>query len=66
MLVNTTTQYRQYGIYMRHRNAANYLFSDWHAERNDSLHKTGTSTPGNHWLIDSSLFTAVREISASG
>jgi prepilin-type processing-associated H-X9-DG protein/prepilin-type N-terminal cleavage/methylation domain-containing protein len=42
----------QYGIYLRHNNAANYLFSDWHAERSDAYHKTGYDTPGNKWVID--------------
>ena len=42
----------QYGVYLRHNGAANYLLSDWHAERNDSFHKTGYATPGNKWLIE--------------
>ena len=60
----THDNYRQYGLYMRHNKAPNYLFSDWHAERNESLHKTGTATPGNQWVIDSKLFTPIREITA--
>ena len=67
VLVNTGsthTSYMQYGLYMRHNKAPNYMFSDWHAERNEELHKTGTATPGNKWVIDSKLFTPVREITA--
>jgi prepilin-type N-terminal cleavage/methylation domain-containing protein/prepilin-type processing-associated H-X9-DG protein len=65
-VVNTSADasYRQYGLYMRHNKAANYLFSDWSARRDDGLQKTGTSTPGNKWVINSNLFTYVREITA--
>lgn len=62
--VNTDGSYREYGLYMRHNKAPNYLFSDWSARRDDSLHKTGTATPGNKWVIDESKFTFVREITA--
>jgi len=58
--------YKQYGLYMRHNKAPNYLFADWHAERNEDLHKKGTGTPGNPWYIDPKLFTPVREINANG
>ena len=44
--------HHQYGIYLRHNNAANYLFSDWHAERSDFYHKTGYATPGSKWVIE--------------
>jgi prepilin-type N-terminal cleavage/methylation domain-containing protein/prepilin-type processing-associated H-X9-DG protein len=43
--------HHQYGIYLRHNNLANYLFSDWHAEKGD-YHKTGYDTPGNKWIIE--------------
>jgi prepilin-type processing-associated H-X9-DG protein len=58
------TSYHQYGLYMRHNKAPNYLFSDWHAERNEELHKKGTATPGNPWFIDPKLFTPVREMTS--
>jgi prepilin-type N-terminal cleavage/methylation domain-containing protein/prepilin-type processing-associated H-X9-DG protein len=67
--------YHQFGMYMRHNNAANYLFSDWHAERNDFHHKTGYNTPGNKWVIEIPMIiggvytwkniTHVREITAT-
>ncbi|MEA2708226.1 MAG: hypothetical protein QOF78_827 [Phycisphaerales bacterium] len=61
-LVHTDGSYKQYGIYLRHNKAANYLFPDWHGERSDFYHKTGDKTPGNKWVIDQKLFVPVREI----
>jgi prepilin-type N-terminal cleavage/methylation domain-containing protein/prepilin-type processing-associated H-X9-DG protein len=65
----------QYGIYLRHNGAANYLYSDWHAERNEFNHRTGYKTPNNNWLIEPSesnysngkykVLTFVREITAT-
>ena len=43
---------REYGLYFRHSNAANYLYSDWHADRNEENHKKGYNSPGNRWLIE--------------
>jgi len=54
----------QFGIYLRHNNAANYLFRDWHAERSDFYHKTGHKSPNSVWTIDKKIFIAVREITA--
>ena len=73
ILVNPSGSYREYGIYMRHNKAANYLMSDWSAERNDSFHKTGYNTPGNKWVIELpppagqryKLWTFVRELTAT-
>jgi len=62
-LVNTGGP-NQYGIYLRHNKAANYMFPDFHAERSDFYHKTGNATPGNLWNIDSKIFIPVREITA--
>ena len=67
---------REYGLYFRHSNAANYLYSDWHADRNEENHKKGYNSPGNRWVIEKptndaatgkkryKLFTFVREITA--
>jgi hypothetical protein len=65
-VVNTDTDagYREYGLYMRHHKAPNYMFSDWSARRDAWMHKTGYSTPANKWFIDSSRFTYVRELTA--
>jgi prepilin-type processing-associated H-X9-DG protein len=52
----------EYGIYMRHNNGANYLFTDMHAAWSNEYHKTGYATPGNKWYIDDKIFIAVREI----
>jgi prepilin-type processing-associated H-X9-DG protein len=43
---------REYGLYFRHSNAANYLYSDWHADRSEENHKNGHASPGNRWLIE--------------
>ena len=49
-LVNTETmEQKQYGIYLRHKKGANYLFTDMHAEWSDAHHKFGYATPGNPW-----------------
>jgi len=67
-LVNTGsdyTGYRQYGLYMRHNKAPNYLYADWSAARDESHHKMGTATQGNRWVIPSKLFMPVREIGAN-
>ena len=55
---------REYGLYMRHANMPNYLYSDWSAERNEWHHKTGYQTPGNKWWIDPKAVVWVREITA--
>jgi prepilin-type N-terminal cleavage/methylation domain-containing protein/prepilin-type processing-associated H-X9-DG protein len=54
----------QFGIYLRHNNGANYLFTDMHAEWSNQYHKTGNATPGNVWFIDQKIFIPVREITA--
>jgi len=43
---------REYALYFRHNNAANYLYSDWHAEWNAENHKKGSASPGNRWVIE--------------
>jgi prepilin-type N-terminal cleavage/methylation domain-containing protein/prepilin-type processing-associated H-X9-DG protein len=43
---------REYGLYFRHNNAANYLYSDWHADWNAENHKKGSASPGNRWFIE--------------
>jgi prepilin-type N-terminal cleavage/methylation domain-containing protein/prepilin-type processing-associated H-X9-DG protein len=43
---------REYGLYFRHKGAANYLYSDWHAEWNVENHKKGYNSPGNKWVIE--------------
>jgi prepilin-type processing-associated H-X9-DG protein len=43
---------REYGLYFRHNNAANYLYSDWHADWNAENHKKGYASPGNRWVIE--------------
>ena len=58
------TGYRQYGLYMRHNKAPNYMYADWSAARDDSHHKMGTATPGNRWVIDKKLFTPIRELTS--
>jgi prepilin-type N-terminal cleavage/methylation domain-containing protein len=63
-LVNLNAKPFEYGIYMRHRKAANYLYTDMHAEWSDSNHKYGNSSPGNRWFIDKKQFTPVREITS--
>ena len=74
-LVNVNSSPFEYGIYMRHKKAANYLFTDMHAEWSDAHHKMGYSTPGNPWnlapppdynftLYQKKFFTPVREITA--
>ena len=66
---------REYGLYFRHSNAANYLYSDWHADRNIENHKKGYNSPGNRWVIEKPykdgsgqdayrIITFVREITA--
>jgi prepilin-type N-terminal cleavage/methylation domain-containing protein/prepilin-type processing-associated H-X9-DG protein len=54
----------EYGIYLRHNNGANYLFTDMHAEWSNFYHRTGNATPGNVWAINQSIFIPVREITA--
>jgi prepilin-type processing-associated H-X9-DG protein len=61
---NGDIPYREYGVYLRHNKAANYMFSDWHAERSDYYHRTGSATPGNKWTIPEESFIALREIGA--
>jgi len=66
-LVNSGSDYqsyRQYGLYMRHNKAPNYMYADWSASRDDANHKVGTSTPGNRWVIPTKLFTPVRELTS--
>jgi prepilin-type N-terminal cleavage/methylation domain-containing protein/prepilin-type processing-associated H-X9-DG protein len=43
---------REYGLYFRHKGAANYLYSDWHAEWNVENHKKGYNSEGNKWVIE--------------
>jgi prepilin-type processing-associated H-X9-DG protein len=43
---------REYALYFRHNNAANYLYSDWHADWNAENHKKGKASPGNRWVIE--------------
>jgi prepilin-type N-terminal cleavage/methylation domain-containing protein/prepilin-type processing-associated H-X9-DG protein len=52
----------EFGIYLRHNNGANYLFTDMHAEWSNQYHRTGNATPGNVWAIDQSIFVKVQEI----
>jgi prepilin-type processing-associated H-X9-DG protein len=50
---NPTQQWiREYGLYFRHNNAANYLYSDWHADRSVENHKRGYNSPQNKWVIE--------------
>jgi type II secretory pathway pseudopilin PulG len=67
-LVHTDGAYKAYGIYLRHNRAANYLYSNWSAERNDFHHRTGTQshlkTQASKWYVDRKAFTLVREITA--
>ncbi len=65
-LVHTAGTYKQYGIYLRHNKAANYLYSDWSASRSDFHHRTGRAshkkTSLAKWYVDPKAFTLVREI----
>jgi prepilin-type N-terminal cleavage/methylation domain-containing protein/prepilin-type processing-associated H-X9-DG protein len=63
-LVNVNSSPFQFGIFVRHKNAANYLFTDMHAEWSEEYHKKGNKSPGNKWFVDIKLFTPVREITA--
>jgi len=73
VLVNNFPTPFEYGIYLRHKKAANYLFTDMHAEWSDAHHKMGYATPGNPWNLSADnnfteyqkkYFTPVREITA--
>jgi prepilin-type N-terminal cleavage/methylation domain-containing protein/prepilin-type processing-associated H-X9-DG protein len=66
---------REYGLYFRHKGAANYLYSDWHADWNVENHKKGYNSPGNKWVIEKptkdaagnnvwKLITHIREITS--
>jgi prepilin-type N-terminal cleavage/methylation domain-containing protein len=78
-LVNTFATPFEYGIYLRHKKGANYLFTDMHAEWSDAHHEMGYATPGNLWnparppdyqynefaKYQKKFFTPVRELTAN-